>query len=91
MGTIELTKKIRELKELQIFIKQLEEEEKTIKALVIAEMENRQIEKLNIDVFTVRYTTVQSTRLDTSKLKKELSDVYNTYSKTTESKRFQIS
>lgn len=90
MSTIELKTKIREYKELQVFIKQLEEEAEAAKAAIIEEMESQQTDTLNVDIFTVKYTIYKSTRLDTTKFKQEHSDLFNAYSKTTEARRFSV-
>lgn len=90
MGTNELTTKIRNLKELQIFIKQLEEEAEGVKAEIIAEMNARQADTITVDVFTVKYTAYQSSRLDTTALKKAMPELAERFTKTTEARRFQI-
>jgi predicted phage-related endonuclease len=90
MGMNELVGKVRELKELQVFIKQLEEEADAAKAAIIAEMEARKADTLNVDVFTVKYTKFQSTRLDTTRFRAEHGDLYSAYSKTSEARRFSI-
>jgi predicted phage-related endonuclease len=90
MNNEELKAKIREFKELQIFIKQLSEEADAIKADIISEMEAQQTDTLNVDVFTVKYTAYMNTRLDTAKFKADHSDLYSIYSKTTEARRFSV-
>lgn len=44
--------------------------------------------RIETDRYKVNYTNVSTTRLDSTALKKALPDVYRTYAKTTESKRF---
>ena len=90
MSTVELTGKVKELKELQMFIKQLEEEAEAAKAAIIGEMEARQVDTLDVDVFTVKYTTYQSTRFDSTRFKQEHSGMYSDYSRLVEARRFQI-
>ena len=79
MSIIDLTAKVREFKELQIFIKQMEEEAEAAKAVITAEMAARQTDTLNVDVFTVKYTAYLSSRVDTTALKKDLPDVAARY------------
>lgn len=90
MSTNELAATIRELKELQAFIKQLEEEADAAKAAIIAEMQVRQTDTLQADVFTVRYTAYASSRVDTTALKRDLPDVADRYTRTTQARRFAI-
>ena len=82
--------RVKELKELQAFIKQLEDEADTIKTEIMTEMEARGVDTVQTDLFTVKYTVYQSTRLDTNRLKAEHSDLYSVYSKTTEARRLSI-
>jgi len=90
MSQNEIISIVREYKELQIFIKQLEEEADGLKAAITAEMDARQTDSLIVDVFTVRYTTYTSNRVDTTALKKELPDVAARYTKATEARRFSV-
>jgi predicted phage-related endonuclease len=90
MTTTELTSKVREFKELQVFIKQLEEEAEAVKAAIIAEMEARETDTLSIDIFTVKWASYTSSRIDTTALKNELPEIAARYIKTTEARRFQV-
>lgn len=90
MSQNEITAKIREYKELQIFIRQLADEAEAIKATITAEMETRQTDTMYTDIFTVKYTNYTSNRIDTTALKKELPDMAARYTKTTEARRFQV-
>ena len=86
-----LLEKIRQFKELQIFVRQLEEEMDGIKQSVINEMTSQQIDEMVIDVFTIRYTTYITNRIDSTTLKKEKPEIYDYYTKATEAKRFTVS
>jgi len=90
MSNKDISTKAKEYKELQQFIKQLEEEADGIKAAIIAEMEAQQTDTMQTDMFTIRYTAYKSSRVDTTALKKELPDVAARYTKTTECRRFQV-
>lgn len=90
MTTTEITSKVTELKELQVFIKQLKDEADALQAAIIEEMNARKTEVLNAGMFTVRYAAYLSTRLDTTRFKADHSDLYAAYSKTTEARRFTI-
>lgn len=90
MSSKDLLSKVRELKELQIFIKQLEDEAEAIKADITAEMNARQTDEMIVDVFKVRNTTVTSSRFDTTAFKATHKDLYDQYLKKTTGKRFSI-
>ena len=90
MSSIEISAKIREYKELQTFIQQLQEEADAAKAVLIAEMEAQSTDTITADIFTVRYTSYTSSRVDTTALKKELPDIAARYTKTTEARRFSV-
>jgi len=90
MSSIEMLDRVKQFKELQVFIKQLEEEAEGLKAAITAEMDVKQTDSLTVDVFTVKWTSYQSSRVDTTTLKKELPDIAARYTKTTEARRFAI-
>ncbi len=90
MSTVEITTKAREYREIQAMIKQLEDEAETLKSEITAQMEAQSTDTLQADVFTVRWTLYSSSRVDTTALKKELPDVAARYTKTTETRRFQV-
>ena len=90
MSSTELTTKARDYRELQAMIKELEAEADALKAAIIAEMEARGADTLQADVSTIKYTAYSSNRVDTTALKKELSDIAARYTKTTAARRFQV-
>ena len=90
MSANEMTKKVRELKELKAMIDELSAEAATIEDEIKAEMTARNVNEMAVDVFKIRYTTVNSTRFDSSAFKKAHGDLYAQYSKQTTSRRFSI-
>ena len=90
MSTIELEIMAREYREIQAQIKTLEEQAETLKHQMICEMDTRQIERLAAGGFEIRYTLVESSRLDTAKLRADHADMYAAYTKKTVSTRFQV-
>jgi len=90
MTIVEITGKAKQYRELQIYIKQLEEEAEALKAEMIAELEAQGTDTLQADVFTIKWTAYKSNRIDTTALKNELPEVAARYTKTTEAKRFQV-
>lgn len=91
MDKKELISKVRELKELRQMADELAGEITSIEDELKAEMTAQGTEEMTVDVFKVRWTTVKSSRLDTTALKKELPEIAERYTKTTESRRFTIS
>lgn len=90
MTTAEITTKAKEYRELQAMIRELETSAEAVKAVLIAEMESRGADMLQVDIFTIKYTTYTSNRIDTAALKNELPDIAARYTRVTESKRFQV-
>ena len=90
MSVIELTTVATEYRELQNAIKALEEQAETLKQAMIREMDAQQAEKMQAGPFEIRYTLVESSRLDTAKLKADHADLYAAYTKRTTSTRFQV-
>ena len=82
---------ITKYKELQNFIKQLEDEADTLKQAIIEEMNARQVDTINTDLLRATYKAVTSSRVDTTALKKELPEVAERFTKSTTSKRFTVS
>lgn len=90
MSQNEIATKIRNLKELMSLIEEAEAEAETIKDELKAHMDAENIEEITSDVYKVRYTTVQSTRFDSSALKKESPAIYEMYSRKTTTRRFTV-
>ncbi len=90
MSTIDMTASIRQLKELEALIKEAQQEAEAIKDQLKAEMRQRNTEEMTVDVYTVRYKTVTSRRLDSKKLKAEHADLYNAYTTEATSCRFSV-
>jgi predicted phage-related endonuclease len=91
MPTVELTSKIKELKELEELIKEAEAEVEALKDEIKAEMLKQNTEELEIGQYIVRWTSVLSNRFDSTAFKKVMPDVYKAYTKQVASKRFSIS
>ena len=79
---------ILELKDIEAQIAELKKKADTIKDEMKAEMGND--EHREVEGFKVNYTIVISTTLDSTKLKKELPDLWKKYSKEGIKRRFSI-
>lgn len=90
MSTIELTSKVRELKELKMMAEELAAEITAIEDSIKAEMTARETEELITGEYKIRWKKVVSNRFDTTAFKKTHADLYEQYTKTTESRRFTV-
>ncbi len=90
MSNNELAKKIHQIQELKRMEEELTAEIESLTDEVKAEMTAQNAEELVVDCFKVRWKTVATSRIDTTALKKELPDVAERFTKTTESRRFTI-
>ena len=90
MSSIEISEKIRALREWEEVIAEAQAEAEAIKDSIKAEMSARQVEELEADTFIVRWTSVLSNRFDTTAFKKEHNDLYKQFTKQTTSRRFSI-
>jgi len=90
MTTIEITNKAKEYREIQAMIKELEAEAEALKAAITAEMDARDTNTLQADIFTIKWTAYTSSRVDTVSLKRELPDLAARFTRTTEARRFQV-
>ena len=90
MTALELTKTVRDLKELKAMAVDLAAEITNLEDIIKAEMTARETDELNVDVYKVRWTAVISTRFDTTAFKSTHADLYNQYSKPVETRRFSI-
>lgn len=90
MSSTELTNKIRQIKENEMLMKELEAENEALKDSIKAEMTLRNTDELTVDVFKVRWKSVITNRFDSMEFKATHADLYRQYTKATESKRFSI-
>lgn len=90
MSTNEMTSKIRELKELKAMAEELAQEITAIEDTIKAEMTARETDELITGEYKIRWKKVVSNRFDTTSFKKTHADLYEQYTKTTETRRFTI-
>ena len=88
MDTLELAKKVRDLRELQVLIEEAQAEAESIKDALKAHMGD--CETLYIDRYKVTWKTVKSVRIDTAALKRTMPEVAERFTKITNVKRFTI-
>jgi len=90
MTQLDITKAAKDYRELMGMIKELEAEAEGIKTALVRHMEEEQVDSIQADIFTIRWTAYTSQRVDTAAIKKDLPDLAARYTKTTEARRFQI-
>ena len=91
MSTTELTAQIESLRALEELIEEAKAEAETLRDAIKQEMLNRDTEELAAGQYIVRWTSVLSTRFDSTAFKKVMPDVYKAYTKQVSSRRFSIS
>lgn len=90
MSTKEITARVRKLKELKSKTEQLAEEITAIENEIKAEMEAQGVEEMNAGAFKIRWAKLASHRFDSAGFKKAMPEIYERFTKVTESRRFTI-
>lgn len=90
MTTLELAKKIGELKGLEALVKEAEAEMEILKNEIKAEMNKQNLEEMNCGKYIVRYKEVTSDKFDSKTFKTEHPKYYKMYLKQSVCKRFTI-
>ena len=91
MSTIEMESMIAKLQEWEELAKEAQAEAETLRDAIKAEMLARETEELTAGRFIIRWTSVLTTRFDSTAFKKVHSDLYKAFTKQTASRRFTIS
>lgn len=82
---------VNQIKELEAAGKQLKKEADELRSKVKAMMDKKHLEEMDVGNFTVRYTTVVSSRFDSRAFQETHQALYDQYCVASESKRFTIS
>jgi len=90
MTTTDIIKAAKDYRELQTMIRELEAEAEAIKANLTAHMDAEDMETIKADCFTIRWTSYNSTRLDTTAIKREMPELAARYTVTNTARRFQV-
>lgn len=90
MSNLELTNKLRELKELKAMQEELTAEIEAIQDIIKGYMTARELDTINVDVFKVTYKEVTSNRFDSTAFKKTHNELYEQYLKQTTTRRFVV-
>lgn len=82
---------VNQIKELEATGKQLKKQADELRNQVKAMMDKKHLEEMDVGNFTVRYTTVVSSRFDSRAFQETHQALYDQYCVASESKRFTIS
>ena len=91
MSTMEITAKIKELKELKALVKEAEIQIGALEDAIKAEMAKQNSEEMVAGIYIVRWTSVTSSKFDSNAFKKNMPDLYEKFIKQVNSRRFSIS
>lgn len=91
MSANEIASKIDALRDLESLIEEAKAEAESLRDEIKAEMLRRNTEELTAGQYIVRWTSVLSSRFDSTAFKKVMPEVYKAYLKPTSSRRFSIS
>ena len=91
MSTIEIQVLIESLRTLEELIEETKAEADLLRDAIKAEMLKRDTEELTAGRYIVRWTSVLSQRFDSTAFKRAMPDVYKTFTKQVNSRRFSIS
>ena len=91
MSTIEITSKIEALQELEELIEEAKVEAEALRDEIKAELTRRNAEEVTTEKYIVRWTSVLSQRFDSTAFKRAMPDVYKSFTKQVNSRRFSVS
>jgi len=85
-----IVSKVEELKEWQALLDEAEAMVESLKDFIKSEMQERGVEELEAGTHICRFSTVVSSRFDTTAFKKLHGELYKAYTKQITSRRFSI-
>lgn len=91
MSKNELIAKIEALNEWEALLDEAKAEADALRDSIKAEMAERGTEELVAGNYIIRWTSVLTNRFDTTAFKKQFGDLYKSFTKQTNSRRFSIS
>lgn len=91
MSKFELLAKIELLNKYEAMIEELKAEAETVRDAIKKEMTERNTEELIAGQYIIRWTSVLSTRFDSTGFKRVCPELYKAYTKQVSSRRFTIS
>ena len=91
MSQNELIRKIELLNEYEAMLEEVKAECEELRDSIKAEMMEQGTEEMVVGKYIVRWTSVLTNRFDTTGFKKAYADLYKTFTKQSNSRRFSIS
>ena len=90
MSQNEIVAKIEQLKEWEAILEEAQTEVEALRDCIKAQMLERGTEELQAGTYIIRWTSVLSTRFDSTAFKREHAELYKEFTKQVASKRFSI-
>lgn len=90
MSQNEIVAKIEQLKEWEAILEEVQNEVEALRDCIKAQMLERETEEMQVGTYIVRWTSVLSTRFDSTAFKREHAELYKEFTKQVASKRFSI-
>ena len=90
MSANELESRIAKMQEWEALAEEAKAEADALRDEIKAEMLDRNTEELTAGKYIVRWTSVLSSRFDSTAFKKQYSDLYKQYTKQIASRRFSV-
>lgn len=88
--TANLENEIKDIRDLEAKINELDELKKEKEALVKSVLDEAGVEELQIGAFTVRFTNIVRNNFNTTAFKKKYLELYNAFIKQTNYRKFSI-
>lgn len=86
----QIENRIKKLQAIEAQQKELEAQAEALKAEIKADLEEKGINELQTKNFIIRWKSVISNRLDSKALKAAFPDIYNQFTRQSESRRFTV-
>ena len=86
----QIENRIKKLQAIEVQQKELEAQAEALKAEIKADLEEKGINELQTKNFIIRWKSVISNRLDSKALKAAFPDIYNQFTRQSESRRFTV-
>ena len=90
MSTNEMNAKARALKRLKVKAEELAEQMAALEAEIKAEMEARGVEEITAGAVKIRWAKITSHRFDSTGFRKAMPELYERFTKPSESRRFTV-
>ena len=83
-------KAVYRLRELEAQAGEIAQEIDMLKDAIKAEMTAQNVTEMQVDVFRIRWASVQSCRFDSAAFKRAMPDLYGSFLRQTETRRFSV-